>query len=222
MSIVKGVNAIRELSKNSNKDFDDSDRIPKDAWFKIHDGESKKIIFLQEMGEDVEAYSAKNGTLFIAVEHASPANYQVKALCTGDEGDCFGCQQGWNQGRRLYANVLLLDQGKDPVVKVLSQGVGTKSITPALLAALDEIPEGITTHGFTITRSGASKTDTSYTLMPSIKPHTVDVEQFDLYDLENNATRKVPYEKQAEFFGFKEKAEGDSEASGGNEDQVWG
>lgn len=220
MSIVKGVNAIRELAENTGKDFDDSTRIPKDAWFKISGGESKKIIFLQEMGEDSDAYSAKNGTLFIGVEHASPANYQVKALCTADEGPCVGCEQGWNQGRRIYANVLDLS-GKEPVVKVLSQGVGPKSITPNLLAAVDEIG-AITTHGMTITRTGSGKNDTSYNLSYSIKPHTVDVESFDLYDLENNATRHVPYEKQAEFFGLKENAEGEAEAVAGNEDQVWG
>lgn len=221
MSLVKGVNAIRELSENSNKDFDDSDRIPKDAWFKIKGGESKKVIFLQEIGEESESYSEKNGTLFIAVEHALPSNYQVKALCTGDDGACLGCEQGWNQGRRLYVNVLELAAGKDPVVKVMSQGIGNKSITPALFAALDEIG-GITTHGFTVSRQGNTKNDTSYTLMPSIKPHSVDVESFELYDLENNAVRKIAYEDQAKFFGFKENAEGDAEAVAGNEDQVWG
>lgn len=156
------------------------------------------------MDSDSENYSLKNDLGFIATEHASPANFQVKAVCTSDEGACYGCEQHakdykakWGQKSRLYINVLV-DNGKDePFVAVLSQGNGPKSVTPALLEFAGEFGT-ITDKWYKIKRTGSGQTDTSYLLTP-LSANGLDVEGYELYDLEK-VVRQVPYEEQAAFY----------------------
>lgn len=206
MGIVKGLKAINqhieaEEARFSGKSDGDA---PKTEWFKILDKQAFKIAFLQEMDADSENYSLKNDLGFIATEHASPANFKVKAVCTADEGACYGCEQHqkdykakWGQKSRLYINVLV-DNGKDaPFVAVLSQGNGPKSVTPALLEFAGEFGT-ITDKWYKIKRTGAGQTDTSYLLTP-LGPNGLDVESYELYDLEK-VVRQVPYEDQAAFY----------------------
>lgn len=208
MGIVRGLKAINKHVEDEEAKFSGNGGgdATKTKWFSIKDKQSFKIAFLQEMDEDAKNFSLKNDIGFIATEHASPANFQVKALCTKDDDsdDCYGCEQHqkdykakWGQKSRLYINVLV-DNGKDePFVAVLSQGNGPKSITPALLEFAG-LFETITDKWFQIKRTGSGQTDTSYLLTP-LNEHGLNVEGYELFDLKK-VTRNVPYEEQEVFY----------------------
>src|SRR5690606_30515927 len=90
------------------------------------------------------------------------------------------------------------DNGVDePYVAVLSQGNGPKSITPSLIEQAGEIGT-ISDKWFKIKRTGAGATDTSYLLTP-LGQHDLNVEDYDLFDLES-ALRQIPYDKQAAHY----------------------
>ena len=223
MGIVKGLDAISKRVEDSNRDFDDA---PKAKWLSLKDGQSVRINFLQEFDENSDAYSEKNGTLLVAVEHSSPADFRKKALCTADEGPCLPCElnkakpkTGWNQKMRLYANVLVTDGKEDPYVAVLSQGLGGKSITPTLIEA-SNIYGSITKNDFRMKRSGSQMNSTSYNLIPLPGEADIDVESYELFDLESVCTRSVDYEDQAEFFGVHESDE-DSAHEDSDTDLAW-
>lgn len=207
MGIVKGLKAINahvdaEEAKYNGGDSD----APKAKWFKLADKQAVKVIFLQELDEESDNFSEKNGLGFLAVEHQNPKNFMRKAVCTlDDEGACFGCEKhkenwkaGWKQKTRLYVNVLV-DPGnnEEPYVAVLSQGNGPKSVTPSVIEQAGEIGT-ITDKWFKIKRTGAGQTDTSYLLTP-LGAHDKNVEDFELYDLEG-VLRQVPYAEQAAHY----------------------
>lgn len=199
MGIVKGLNAINKHVEAEEAKFSGSDG-PTTKWFKLNDKQAAKVVFLQELDPDSPNFSEKNDLGFLAVEHVNPANWKRKALCTADEGECYGCQQhrkdykaGWKQKTRLYINVLVDDGVEEPYVAVLSQGNGPKSITPTLIEYAGD--DGtISDKYFTIKRTGAGATDTSYTLRAG-KEHALDVEGYELFDLEK-VVRNVPYAEQ--------------------------
>lgn len=204
MSVIKGLKSItdyvdeqeakfQERKANAGKD--------KATWFKINDKESVKVAFLQEMDDESPNYSEKNGLGFLAVEHQNPADFKRKILCTMQtEGACFGCEKhqedfkaGWGRRNRLYINVLVDNGNDDPYVAILSQTTGPKSITPTFLEYAGE-DETVTDKWFTIKRSGEGQRDTSYTIRAG-KEHGLDVESYELYDLDE-VLHDVPYAKQ--------------------------
>lgn len=211
MGIVKGLDAISKAVDDANRDYGDA---PKAKWLSLKDGQSVKINFLQEFDENSDAYSEKNGSLLMAVEHSLPSDYRRKCLCTADEGPCLPCelnktpgQEGkWKQKRRLYCNVLVTDGNNEPYVAILSQGLGDKSITPTLVEA-SNIYGSITKNDFRMKRTGSQMNSTSYNLIPLPGEADIDVESYELVDLEKVCTRNVPYEEQAEFFGLTESDE---------------
>lgn len=219
MGIVRGLDAISKAVDDANRDF--SDDGPKAVWLKMVDGQSIKINFLQEFDENSEHYSEKNGTLLMAVEHPSPADFKVKCLCTADDDEpCLPCElhakdpaAKWGPKKRLYANVLVTDGKKEPYVAILSQGVGDKSITPTLVEA-SNIYGSITKNDFRMKRSGAGFNNTSYNLIPLPGDADIDVESYELFDLEKVCTRSVPYEEQAKFFKLEGNEESSSEDAG--------
>lgn len=214
MGIVRGLKAIqqRETDKAARRAAAEN-RID---WFKLpKSGNEALVRFLQELDSDSENYSAKNDIGFIAVEHSNPNDFRRKALCTYDsEGACVGCEinkklyetdpeykGGWKQKERLYINVLVKDSpDAEPSVKVLSQGTSDKQITPALLEFAVE-SGSITNRWFKVKRKGSEFNDTSYLLTSRDKDDDVNVEDYELYDLEK-AVRNVPYAEQMKHFGL--------------------
>jgi len=200
---LKGINAHIEAEEARFAGRTDGDA-PKTKWFKLADKEAVKVLFLQELDADSENFSIKNDLGFLATEHQNPANFKVKAVCSADEGPCYGCEQhakdwkaGWKQKTRLYINVLVDDGVNEPYVAVLSQGNGPKSITPALIEYAGLVGT-ITDKWYRIKRDGKGQTDTSYLLMP-LGPSDKNVEDYELYDLEK-VVRQVPYEEQAAHY----------------------
>ncbi len=218
MGIVKGLSAINKHVEAEDAKFNGSGDSNPITWFKLTDKQSVKVVFLQELDPNSTNFSQKNDLGFLAVEHVNPENWRKKAVCTKDEeGVCYGCEQhakdwkaGWKQKTRLYINVLVIDGDKEPFVAVLSQGNGPKSITPTLIEYAGD-DETITDKFFSVKRSGAGATDTSYTLRAG-KEHGLDVESYELFDLEK-ALRQIPYERQEAHYLDGQEATAPSEAA---------
>ena len=204
MSIVKG---LKDLNKALDKPTYNSNDENKGRWFKIEDGESVKIRFLQELDPDSPNYDQSRGCGFIALEHINPKDYRKKALDTMEtEGRDWAQEQhrkdpkaGWKARTRLYINVLVDDGKEEPYVAILSQGTSGKTITPTLIEYAGEMGS-ITNLMWRIKRNG-SKTDTSYTIIPLAKDESpFDFSGLELFDLEKTAVRHVPYAEQEAFY----------------------
>lgn len=188
--------AARGLAEITNKINERQQRMEggqrkKTDWVKLKDGDSIRVVFLQEFDEDSENYSSKNGLLALHTQHQAGTNWRNTAQCTIEtEGACYACErnreeprQGWAQKQRLYVNVLVDDGENKPYVAVLSQSTSAQSITPSLLEQATELGT-ITDKWFKITRRGTEK-DTSYILTP-LRAHDENVEGYadDLFDLD--------------------------------------
>jgi hypothetical protein len=203
MSIVKG---LKDLNKALDKPTYSGDE-NKGRWFKLEDGESIKVRFLQELDPDSPNYDQARGCGFIALEHVNPKDYRKKALDTMEsEGRDWANEQhrkdpkaGWKARTRLYINVLVDDGKEEPYVAILSQGTSGKTITPTLIEYAGEMGS-ITNLMWRIKRNG-TKTDTSYTIIPLAKDETpFDFSGLELFDLEKTAVRHVPYAEQEAFY----------------------
>jgi hypothetical protein len=203
MSIVKG---LKDLNKALDKPSYSGDE-NKGRWFKLEDGESIKVRFLQELDPDSPNYDQARGCGFIALEHVNPKDYRKKALDTMEsEGRDWANEQhrkdpkaGWKARTRLYTNVLVDDGKEEPYVAILSQGTSGKTITPTLIEYAGEMGS-ITNLMWRIKRNG-TKTDTSYTIIPLAKDETpFDFSGLELFDLEKTAVRHVPYSEQEAFY----------------------
>ena len=211
MGIIKGLAKQDELEAElarRRQAREDAANAPRANWFKLDDGKSVKVRFLQELDMDSPNYSAKNDIGFIAIEHSAPSDFRRKALCTRDDGaDCWACEQhetdykaGWKPGSRLYINAVLNPETDNEEVVVISQGTSGKAITPTLREYAGETGS-ITDREWKITRNGKG-TETSWTIIAfDKKEFTKNVEDYEIFDLEKVAVRNVPYEEQETFYG---------------------
>ena len=201
MGLAKG---LKEINKAMDKpSYTDGGDGTKAVWLKVADGASVKVRFLQELDPDSPSYNEKNGLGFIANEHVNPGDYRRKVLCSmDDQGKCWGCEQhrkdykaGWKAKARLYINALVMEEGKDPYVAIVSQGTNAKAITPTLIEYAGEVGS-ISNLVWRIKRTGAG-IDTSWTIIPLAKDETpFDSSGLELYELETIAVRDVPYADQ--------------------------
>jgi hypothetical protein len=205
MGIVKGLNALTEQMESKSSH---SGETQKGRWLSLKDGQSLKIRFMQELDADSKNYIEKAGLAFIAVEHTNPKDYKRKALCTiEDQGRCFGCEQhrrdpkaGWKGRSRFYANVLVDDGQEEPYVAIFSQGAGPKSATPEIINYAGETGS-ISNLNWKLKRTGTA-TDTNYSIipLPTADAVAIDLDKYELFDLEKTAVRDVPYADQEGFY----------------------
>jgi hypothetical protein len=205
MGIVKGLTALTEQMEQKAPHTGDTQ---KGRWLQLKDGQSLKIRFMQEIDADSKNYIEKAGLAFIAVEHTNPKDYKRKALCTiEDQGRCFGCEQhrrdpkaGWKGRSRFYANVLVDDGSEDPYVAIFSQGAGPKSATPEIINYAGETGS-ITNLTWKLKRTGTA-TDTNYSIipLPTADSGPIDLDKYELFDLEKTAVRDVKYDEQESFY----------------------
>lgn len=213
MGVITGLKAIQEYNAEQERRHAEANA-PKSVWFSLKDGESAKVRFLQELDQESTGYSEKNGVGFIAVEHSSPADFRRKALCTANEGACYGCEQNrlsyqndteekgkWKQKSRMYINVLVDKAGEEPFVAILSQGNSAKAVTPTVIEYATESGT-ITNRWWKITRKGAGLSDTSYTIMAYDPKDDVNAEEYELFDLKS-VVREVAYEDQEAHYGAR-------------------
>lgn len=220
MGIQKGLKAINAY-KDELQRRKDAAEAGKINWFKMQDGESVEIRFLQEIDESCENYSEKNGIGVFATEHVKPGkeNFHVKAVCSMDsEEACFGCEQhkkdwkaGWKGKNKLYINVLIKRKDGTQEVAVLSTSNGPKgTIAPNVITAAEE-NNTITDRWWKITRIGTGE-GTVY--QPFVRGPSDDVnpEDFEVFDL-SKCYREVPYAEQEAFFFPAPARGGDDEDS---------
>jgi hypothetical protein len=217
LGIIRNLKNINETIEKQNAPFEGTGRA---RFFKLADGETKKIRFLQELDSSSPTYNPKAG--FLAVEHELPTDFKKRALCSyDDEGRCWACEQHqadfkkWRPKVKLYVNVAVEEKDDDDNtvwnVYVLSQGNGAKSVTPWLLDYAGD-NGSITNKVFRIKRKGAGQKDTSYTLTPGpddVTPY--DVTQYELYDLDK-VVNDVPYDEQEKFFNGEQVPANDEDA----------
>jgi hypothetical protein len=217
MGIVKGLNALNKQMESKVSTGDSQ----KGRWLQLKDGQSAKIRFMQEIDPDSPTYLEKAGLAFIAIEHTNPKDYKRKALCTiEDQGRCYGCEMhrrdakaGWKGRSRFYANVLVDDGQEEPYIAIFSQGAGPKSATPEIIQYAGETGS-ITNVIWRLKRTG-EKTDTNYSIipLPTSDAAAVDLEKYELFDLEKTAVRDVLYTEQEGFYLGITSDSSDAEAS---------
>ena len=78
MAIVKGLKNINALVDKPK--FEGTGT--KVRWFKIADGQSVKIRFIEELDEDSSNYNAERGLALVVSEHTNPKDYKRKAVDT--------------------------------------------------------------------------------------------------------------------------------------------
>lgn len=223
MAVKRGLANIQETLDRENRGSNNAG-LPKEAWFKLKDGEKKRVRFLQELDESAAGYNKEAGLGFLAVEHSPPHNWKTRIVCTAEEGECFGCEQltsgdpdayKWKPKSKLYINALVTE-GDQESVQVFSQGMGAKSVTPVLLEIAGDAGT-ITGSPFNVKRTGSTKETTSYLLIqgPADKsPFDVSPYIDKLFDLEENAVRNVAYEDQeAEYMKTYGKQEEKAESA---------
>lgn len=100
----------------------------RDRWFSLNTDQEATIHFLRELKD----------ALWV-VEHISAESWQKRALCTADEGICYGCKRalaepfsGWAQKPKLYIDAYV-DDGYEKYEAIVSQTLTPNSLTPALI-----------------------------------------------------------------------------------------
>lgn len=205
MTFISGLAGIKEYEAEQEARREAASNNKKTEWLSLpKDGDSAKVVFAQELDEGSTNYSSQNGIGLFAIEHQAGPNWKVHALCTANDGECYGCErhkanykEGWKGKVKLFINVLVENADGEWEVKVLSQGNGPSAITPTLIELATEVGT-ITNTVFKIKRTGEGK-ETKYILTPLGKEHGLDLESFELFDLQR-CVRKVPYEQQEAFY----------------------
>jgi hypothetical protein len=212
MGFIKGLAAVNEeLAKRPSGDFADR---PKARYVNIDDGDSAKLVFLQEIDEGSPNYLKENGTGLFALMHKSPTDFRKSAQCTADLGECYGCSQGWNQSTMLFLNVLVDDGKEEPYVAIFNRGIGKGSVAQSLLnmAGDEDFDFSITDKTFKLSRKGVKK-ETTYSLDALPKPHGKDLSEYTdkLFDLEQYVFTVKP-EKQEAYYGGEDFSSNKDEA----------
>lgn len=217
MGLYEGLDQIKKYQEELERRRQAAEN--KANWLSMKDKETVKLRFLQEFDKSASGYNEEAGLAFIATEHTNPANYRRRALCTADEGACYGCemhqkdwQAGWGAKSRMYINALVERADGEREVAIVSHSNSSKAtLTPMLLMQAVEA-NTVTDRWWRMTRNGTKKT-TNYTPMPLAETNDIDVTDYlsQMFDLKEVAVRHVPYEEQAEF--YNKGANEDSERS---------
>lgn len=206
MGIYEGLDAIRKHKEDqeARKAAVEANKI---NWLKIEPNETVKVWFLQELDRSAEGYVKDAPLGIMATEHTNPENWQKKALCTIEDGQCLGCEKhkedwkaGWRQKSRLYINVLVERANGDREVAVMSQANGSKSVIAPMLLEMAVDENTITDRWWKITRTGKGS-ETSYLPRPQAPSKDITIADYldKLNDL-NRAVRNVPYDEQFDFY----------------------
>lgn len=229
MSVIKGLAAIQqEIAKRpQGGDFEDR---PQARYVAVKDGQSVKMIVLQEIDEDSPNFNKDLGTAIFVLMHTNPDNWRKSAKCTADEGECFGCKKGWKQKILLFVNVLIDDGKEEPYVAIFNKGLGKGSVAQSLInmAADEDFDNSVSDKTFKFARTG-EKTKTQYSLDALPKPHTKNLSDYadKLFDLEKYVFTVKPEKQEAYYLDGQEASEeparerATSSAGASNVDAEW-
>ena len=197
---------LKELGKIVDKANTPATKREPTPWLKLSDGQSIKIRFVNELDESSPSYDESRGLPIVEYEHKNPHNWKSKCVCTMEsEGKCYGCEQneqgkkGWWRKEQFYINVLVGEDTPSREVKVWSMGVRRNPVFDMIFEYFQD--EGsITNRQWRLKRNGTG-TDTTYALIPaSADAIDFDWTGIDIPNLED-ALYKIPYERQARWFG---------------------
>lgn len=206
MGIITGLKALNELKERTAE----SSRKRAD-FFRLKDGESMRVRFLQELDEESPHYDPDAGTAVIIPEHTGPGKegWKRRAQCTIAEGACYPCErraageyEDWRKARHvMYINVLENPGTDEEKVSVLGQSVFGNGIIQTLVeyASDDEMGGAITDREWKISRQG-ERTDTRHTATAyPAKEFDTPAGKYELFDL-TEVVAHVPYENQERFY----------------------
>jgi hypothetical protein len=219
MGFVTGLKAVQEIEDARPKHEDFEDRVPA-KWLSLKGGESVKMTPLQEIDEGSPNYDKELGLAIFSLQHSGEgANWKKNAECTIDEGDCYGCAQGWYQKTVLYINVLVDDGKNDPYVAIFSRGLGKNSVATELrdMAGDEDFNYSVSDKTFKFSRKGSTKDDTTYALKELTSAKAPDKSQYkdQLFDLPKYTFKVKPEHQEAYYNGqpFGKKAEAEAAAA---------
>lgn len=205
MAAFKTLSELQEKTKKKER-VSDENRIPK-FFPKLNDGESRRVRFRQELSEDSKGYDEGVGGAELVEVHASPADFKKKAICTGSDGKCWGCEQipddfKWKPKSHILVNVAVEDtddNGKTVwVPRVLDQRFSSQQIGQDLVEHAS-LRGTLTDRDYIIKRSG-SGTSTTYQLLPlDPSEEPAEVAELPMHELDG-FFRKLPYGQQEAFY----------------------
>ena len=180
---------------------------PKAAWFRPpKDGSAVKIQFLNELDPEAENYNAAWGTHMVATEHQAPGpkGYMSRALDTMErDGRDWAQEQhmkdykaGWKPRNNFYINVAV-EQDGEVEAQILSRNLTNQFVADLIEEYEESDGVGITGQTYLLKRVGTG-TNTQWRIKKSNEP--MDLSGVEPWNLEENAVRYVPYEKQEEFY----------------------
>lgn len=201
---IKGLANIKKKAEET-KGFSGDGESP---FLQLKDGDSVKIRVLSEFDEDSPGYDERRGTITVIEEHSSPKNFKITAKCTAeDEGRCWACEQTsnpeigkkWFAKMRYYTNVIVRNPEGEDKVKLWKRGFSDKDVGNDLINIVEEF-EQLSDKDLKLSRKGAGKNDTSYSLLPlGPKPLTKADLALDLID-PNKFIKVIAYEDQPAFY----------------------
>lgn len=182
---------------------------PKAEWFKIKEGESLTVRFLQELDPSAENYNPEFGTFLGAVEHTvprdiDPQGFMKRALDTMESEGRDLAQElhqkdrkaGWGAQQNFYINVAV-DTPEGPKVQIFSRKLNSNFVKD--LVEIFEDEGGITTQTYVISRRGSGP-QTELRIKPAKAGMEFDVSGLEPWNLEEYAVRHIPYDEQEEFY----------------------
>ncbi len=183
------------------------------SFLRLNAGDNYKIRFLQELTEDAANFDEDKGTGIVVPVHSAPHDFKKKIACTIDDPEfdykCWAHEQipvvnGWKPVQHVLINVAVLDKEENWSAKILDQTFSPKHVVNTLVEYASEYGS-ITDKYYKISRIGSGMSDTNYQLIPSTEAKQSDeIDALELNDL--NSYRKIPYDKQEEFFFSEGKA----------------
>lgn len=182
---------------------------PKAEWFKIKEGESLAIKFMQELDPTAENYNPEFGTFLGAIEHTvpreiDPQGFMKRALDTMESEGRDLAQElhekdrkaGWGAQQNFYINVAV-DTPEGPKVQIFSRKLNSNFVKD--LVEIFEEEGGITGQTFIISRRGTGP-QTELRLKPAKADRDFDISGLEPWNLEEYAVRHIPYDQQEEFY----------------------
>ena len=207
--MINNLSSLKNRITEREEAIADANR-PKANWFKIKEGEKVVVKFLQELDENAPKHNPAFGTFLGVVEHQAPGpkGYLSRAVDTREtEGKDFA-QELYMSDRERYKDLRPRENFYINVAVETPEGVQAQILTRSLHSPFvqdlielyeDDLPDGITGVPIQITRRGTGAS-TVWKLKVMSKEDDFDVTGVEPWDLNKNAVRHIPYDKQKEYY----------------------
>lgn len=225
MSVISGLDEITKYIEDKS-----TSRVDINRAFKLQPGKSRKIRFVQELDKKAKNYDEKYGTGLVVSERVHPDAdtfpggklFWLKLVDRYDEeGQDWAAEQGWAPKTTVYINCVDIDTGE----VLLFERSAFSALTDSVLQTA-KARGTITESVFSLSRGPGEKGQYALTVV-DIAEGVVEVDPDDLYDLNEDVLRNIPYEEQEAYVReiearVKKNDAADSEDDGETSDEVWG